>query len=72
MGILNKLRQSSGMRPQPGTSKGEYTCKMHSEVHLDKPGKCPKCGMRLMKLDKADDKGTKPAAADDKGGMYEY
>lgn len=24
-----------------------YTCVMHPEVHQGKPGKCPKCGMRL-------------------------
>lgn len=26
-----------------------YTCKMHPEVISDKPGKCPKCGMTLVK-----------------------
>jgi hypothetical protein len=26
-----------------------YTCPMHPEVHSDKPGKCPKCGMTLVK-----------------------
>ena len=25
----------------------KYTCSMHPEVMLDKPGKCPKCGMKL-------------------------
>jgi len=24
-----------------------YTCSMHSDVLMDKPGKCPKCGMDL-------------------------
>ncbi|MCL5092530.1 MAG: hypothetical protein M1364_02615 [Candidatus Marsarchaeota archaeon] len=24
-----------------------YTCEMHPDVHIDKPGKCPKCGMEL-------------------------
>ena len=27
----------------------EYTCPMHPEVKADKPGKCPKCGMELVK-----------------------
>ncbi len=26
----------------------KYTCKMHPEVVMDKPGKCPKCGMALV------------------------
>lgn len=28
-----------------------YTCKMHPEVKSDKPGKCPKCGMELVKAE---------------------
>ncbi len=30
-------------------SKEIYTCTMHPEVVSDKPGKCPKCGMDLVK-----------------------
>ncbi|HBH85236.1 MAG: hypothetical protein A2X04_14585 [Bacteroidetes bacterium GWF2_41_9] len=26
----------------------KYTCTMHPEVLMDKPGKCPKCGMTLV------------------------
>jgi CopA family copper-resistance protein len=26
-----------------------YTCPMHPEIHAAKPGKCPKCGMDLIK-----------------------
>ncbi|TDE05262.1 multicopper oxidase domain-containing protein [Flavobacterium sandaracinum] len=26
-----------------------YTCVMHPEIHASKPGKCPKCGMDLIK-----------------------
>jgi multidrug efflux pump subunit AcrA (membrane-fusion protein) len=29
--------------------KTVYTCPMHPEVTADKPGKCPKCGMDLVK-----------------------
>jgi CopA family copper-resistance protein len=25
-----------------------YTCPMHPEIHSDKPGNCPKCGMKLI------------------------
>lgn len=28
-----------------------YTCPMHPEVVQDKPGSCPKCGMRLIKAE---------------------
>lgn len=33
----------------PGAVATTYTCSMHPEVVSDKPGKCPKCGMDLVK-----------------------
>ena len=36
---------------QENMSSGNYTCTMHPEVKSDKPGKCPKCGMELVKQD---------------------
>ena len=32
-----------------------YTCKMHNEVMSDKAGKCPKCGMDLVKQKMTED-----------------
>ena len=32
----------------------DYTCPMHPEVHSDTPGKCPKCGMHLIPVSKAE------------------
>jgi len=32
---------------QSAPKAGGYTCPMHSEVHKDGPGDCPKCGMAL-------------------------
>lgn len=29
----------------------KYTCPMHPEVITNKPGKCPKCGMTLVKIE---------------------
>ena len=34
---------------QTQAMKTVYTCEMHPEVIMDKPGKCPKCGMELVK-----------------------
>jgi Zn finger protein HypA/HybF involved in hydrogenase expression len=31
-----------------------YTCTMHPEVRSDKPGDCPKCGMKLVPLSSVD------------------
>ncbi|MGZ3754744.1 MAG: heavy metal-binding domain-containing protein [Mucilaginibacter sp.] len=36
---------------KPG--KVQYTCTMHPDVLTDKPGKCPKCGMTLVKKETA-------------------
>lgn len=38
--------------------KTMYTCSMHPEVKSDKPGKCPKCGMDLVKVKKEKSKPT--------------
>jgi hypothetical protein len=43
--------QHEGMSPAPPNqpqSKVIYTCVMHPEVKSDKPGNCPKCGMKLV------------------------
>jgi hypothetical protein len=40
-------------------AKVQYTCTMHPEVLSDKSGKCPKCGMALVKKSPAK---KKPAA----------
>jgi Cu+-exporting ATPase len=33
--------------PAVSPTAKEYTCPMHPEVVKNKPGKCPKCGMKL-------------------------
>src|SRR3990167_370517 len=33
-------------------TKEQYTCPMHPEVTMDAPGRCPKCGMDLVSIEK--------------------
>ena len=33
---------------KPMSGKAYYTCKMHPQIHQDKPGKCPICGLTLI------------------------
>jgi hypothetical protein len=40
----------SGTHQHKMTTKQKYTCTMHPEVVMDKPGKCPKCGMKLVAM----------------------
>jgi CopA family copper-resistance protein len=40
-----EVDNKDSMQMQPVT----YTCPMHPEIHADKPGNCPKCGMKLIK-----------------------
>lgn len=40
-------------------AKVQYTCTMHPDVLSDKPGKCPKCGMTLVKKEPAKKKADK-------------
>ena len=37
----------SGVKPMSG--KVYYTCKIHPQIHQNKPGKCPICGVPLIK-----------------------
>jgi rubrerythrin len=40
------LKQKSDAMP---AAISYYTCPMHPQIHQDKPGKCPICGMTLVK-----------------------
>ncbi len=43
--VKDTVKMSMPEIQQPVT----YTCPMHPEIHADKPGNCPKCGMPLVK-----------------------
>lgn len=45
-GKMEKCTMSKDTKHDMATT---YTCPMHPEVVSDKPGKCPKCGMDLVK-----------------------
>ncbi len=48
--ILNNC--SSKHKQEQKNEKANYVCSMHPEVTSEKPGKCPKCGMDLIKQEK--------------------
>jgi len=44
-----KMAADTAKKVKVKPAKVQYTCTMHPEVISDKPGKCPKCGMTLVK-----------------------
>jgi rubrerythrin len=44
------MKEKSG---QTNSQDFYYTCRMHPQIHADKPGKCPICGMTLIKKEGA-------------------
>lgn len=46
---MEKTSEELEARSQQTTPAFYYTCVMHPEIHQVGPGKCPKCGMTLVK-----------------------
>ncbi len=42
---MDMPKKQNTKQPQPVT----YTCPMHPQIHANKPGNCPICGMKLVK-----------------------
>lgn len=51
-GALFKMLGSGSAQSQVGATKDVYYCPMHKDYKSDKPGNCPICSMKLVKLDK--------------------
>ncbi|MEO6849242.1 MAG: heavy metal-binding domain-containing protein [Mucilaginibacter sp.] len=47
--IINPVSDTTKTKKVKPVAKVQYTCTMHPEVISDKPGKCPKCDMTLVK-----------------------
>ena len=45
----SNVKQSSSTKTEVSKDSVYYTCPMHPEVKMAKPGKCPECGMALEK-----------------------
>lgn len=50
-GPIQKTNQAA-MQEQSKVEKTIWTCAMHPQIRMDKPGKCPICGMDLIPLQK--------------------
>ena len=49
-GTFAQTSKQSSKTHKTTTKGAKYTCTMHPEVVMSKPGKCPKCGMDLVKM----------------------
>lgn len=43
-------RQAKKQADKQSATSFYYTCSMHPQIHKDKPGNCPICGMKLIKV----------------------
>jgi len=47
---MKKTSEEMKQKSEQSSAKSfYYTCVMHPQIHADKPGKCPICGMTLIK-----------------------
>jgi cytochrome oxidase Cu insertion factor (SCO1/SenC/PrrC family) len=62
----SQTRATRSQNSSPANSATSYSCPMHPEVVSRRPGKCPKCGMklRLVKKESASASPATPAVAE--------
>jgi transcription initiation factor IIE alpha subunit len=46
----SSIKSNKQSSTQVENADSYYTCSMHLEVRVDKPGNCPKCGMELVEI----------------------
>jgi CopA family copper-resistance protein len=51
-------KDTTGMNSNNNQQSVTYTCPMHPEIRSDKPGNCPKCGMKLVQKKAKTDTGN--------------
>lgn len=49
--VLNTSETEILKQSKPQSQPQKYSCPMHPEIISDKPGKCPNCGMDLIKIE---------------------
>ncbi|HEY3245497.1 MAG TPA: heavy metal-binding domain-containing protein [Phycisphaerae bacterium] len=49
--VAPREHEHSSMQPAAQGDTRLYACRMHPEVTSVEPGRCPKCGMKLVKTD---------------------
>ncbi len=59
------VAQKRGSRAPASTTRATYSCPMDADVKSKLPGKCPKCGMKLVKTPPPSGNATAASAASD-------
>jgi heavy metal-binding protein len=54
--VIFAQSNKTGRTKKAAVSGVIYTCPMHKEIRRNKPGKCPKCGMKLVAIKKQNPK----------------
>src|SRR5712692_1796235 len=62
-GLIQRQPRHDAATHQAASRKDVYYCPMHKNYHSDKPGTCPICSMKLVKLEEAGTVEPPPTAA---------